>query len=112
MNTPKTTIKKHILTGVHIECEPPSSVTRYCGSIEREAKALERWALEVKDFMRDHRSMDDIYLEIVRDYSDICATCEREWEPMIENGVTYCANCGCELETEICQASNEKEKQP
>jgi protein-arginine kinase activator protein McsA len=104
---PKTTIKKRVLTGVHIECEPPSSVTRYCGSIEREAKALESWASEVKDFIRDHRSMDPMYLEIVRDYSDLCATCEREWEPMIEDGKTCCASCGCELESEISPANSQ-----
>ena len=106
-DTPKTTIKKRVLTGVHIECEPPSSVTRYCGSIEREAKALESWASEVKDFIRDHRSMDPMYLEIVRDYSDLCATCEREWEPMIEDGKTCCASCGCELESEISPANDQ-----
>ena len=97
-DTPKTTIKKRVLTGVHIECEPPPGVTRYCGSIESEAKALESWASEVKDFIRDHRSMDPMYLEIVRDYSDLCSTCEREWEPMTEDGKTCCASCGIELE--------------
>jgi len=101
---PKTKINKRVLTGVHIECEPPSSVTRYCGSIEREAKALEGWARDVKDFIRDHRSMDEIYLEIVRDYSDLCATCESEWESMVEDGKTCCAHCGCELEQETTNA--------
>ena len=110
-DAPKTTIKKHVLTGVHIECEPPSSVTRYCGTIEREAKALESWACEVKEFIRDHRSMDPIHLEIVRDYSDLCAICEQEWEPMIEDGKTCCASCGCELESENFSA-NTKDMPP
>lgn len=95
---PKTSIKKRILTGVHIECEPPSSVGRWCSSIESQARALESWAEEVKDFIRDHRSMDPMHLEVVREYSDLCSQCENEWEAMIEDEKTCCAHCGCELE--------------
>ncbi len=97
-NVPKTSIKKRILTGVHIECEPPSSVGRWCSSIESQARALESWAEEVKDFIRDHRSMDPMHLEVVREYSDLCAQCENEWETMDDEGKTCCAHCGCELE--------------
>lgn len=96
----KTSIKKNILTGVHIECEPPGSVTRYCGSVEKEAKALESWAQEIKDFIRDHRSMDSIYLEVVREYSDLCDLCTSPWEETIDDGKICCASCGAELNDE------------
>lgn len=98
--TPTTTIKRKVLTGVHIECEPPSSVGQWCSSIERKAQELESWARDVKDFIRDHRSMDPIDLAVVREYSDLCAQCENEWEPVEEDGTTYCAHCGIALAAE------------
>jgi hypothetical protein len=100
---PKAKCKKHILTGVHVECEPSYRITQYMSDIERQAKALESWARDVMEFIRDHRSMDDMDLSVVREYKDLCSVCECVWEVAEDDGVTYCANCGCETtaETEV-----------
>jgi len=100
---PKATRKKHILTGVHVECEPSYRITQYMSDIERQAKALESWAREVMEFIRDHRSMDDMDLSVVREYKDLCSVCENEWEIEEFQGVEHCAHCGCETtaETEV-----------
>lgn len=87
-----------VLVGCHIECEPPNNVTRFCGSVEAEAKALERWAEEVVEFIRDHRSMDPMHIHVVRDYEDKCSLCESPWETMEEEGAKFCAHCGVEVE--------------
>jgi len=29
-----------------------------------------------------------------------CSVCRTRWETRIENGITYCANCGAEVEDE------------
>lgn len=106
MNDTQTTEASHpyarklprVLVGCHIECEPPRNVTRFCPSVESEAKSLEAWAREVTEFIRDHRSMDPMDIHVVREYQDKCSLCECEWETMEEDGATFCAHCGIEVE--------------
>lgn len=72
---------------------------------EDKARELESACSEFAEFIRDHRSQDPISLEVVRVRKDLCSHCESEWETMEENGVTYCAHCGAEVDTANKQLS-------
>lgn len=71
-------------------------------SQEERAKAMERWAIEVRDFFRDHRSMDvnEVYVDHERE--DQCSSCHYRWETMVDedSGKLCCASCGEEVEAE------------
>lgn len=102
----KTTIRKQVLVEAGIECDwTPTGFDvrlreKYRGESYEEAFAAlcEERAEVFNDFIRDHRSQDDIRLSVHRRYADLCAHCGREWEPDHTDGVTTCAYCGRELE--------------
>lgn len=51
------------------------------GSIESQARQMERRCQEFNEFIRDHRSQDDVRLEVRREYQSVCSVCGEEWEP-------------------------------
>jgi len=58
---------------------------------------LERRAKDFNEFVRDHRSQDDIRLHVDRQYEDVCSGCGSTWEPYTiddSGGVIACAGCG------------------
>lgn len=98
-----TTAKATRLCKVLVDCHVEADLSGYLTwvpyhDIERRAKALEAACAELIDFIRDHRSRDPLIFKVVREYKDLCSMCEREWETCTEDGTTYCANCGAEIE--------------
>lgn len=87
--------KVRILTDVRVVLNH-SRVVWYWQSLEQQAKALDSWARELQDFLRDHRSQDPVQINVDREYTDSCSRCKRPWETYKEEGTTYCANCGVE----------------
>lgn len=75
------------------------ATTRYGGeSEERFGKRLEQEAREIEEFIRDHRSQDRTSVYVHFERQAVCSECQRPWESMTEDGVTYCANCGLEVD--------------
>ena len=68
------------------------------GTMEDRAKCLEERCQDLKQFLKDHRSQDEVELTVERKYADQCSVCGREWEPDVEDGITCCAGCGAILE--------------
>jgi hypothetical protein len=62
---------------------------------EKEAKAMESLCSEFNEFVRDHRSMDWVTLEVRRVYQDQCSHCKSEWE-VDEDGVPMCCRSAIE----------------
>ena len=88
------------MTDVTVECEMPYIPYYIRGNLKEEEKYLKNWVKDFQDFIRDHRSQDPVNLSVVPIYKDVCSKCEREYESYDENGKTFCANCGEELERE------------
>ena len=85
-------MKQKVLVNVTVECSPPSHVTRWIPTLEKQAKALESWASDFNDFIRDHRSQDPIDLYINREYEEQCSHCGYTWEEDSLTGEPQC--CG------------------
>lgn len=83
-------MKKNVLVDVRIVADVSRGLT-YWGNptIERMAKQMESLASEFNDFVRDHRSMDWVTLEVERTYQDQCEHCSSEWETD-ETGIPLC----------------------
>ena len=92
--TPPLASPKKVLVECKLVAEPCSSVTRWCRDEEAKARALESWASDVVDFIRDHRSMDPLYLSVERIYQEQCSLCGNEWEPESHDSGVECACCG------------------
>ena len=85
------------LMDVSVEVNPPHYAYGYSRDPERIAKSLEYWAKDLVDFVRDHRSQDDLDLEVIRDVREVCSLCGRDWEttpPDDDNPNETCAWCG------------------
>jgi ribosomal protein L37AE/L43A len=63
-------------------------------TMDERGKALDRWARELEEFIRDHRSQDNVSLTVERVTEVQCDHCHRAWETYTEDGETYCASCG------------------
>lgn len=98
-DTKKATKRSHVLVNAHVEADV-SGMLWYRGykTEEERAKDLKRACKEFQDFLRDHRSQDLIYLEVVREYKDLCSACNERWEPDTDENGTFCANCGATIE--------------
>jgi transposase len=90
-----TKIKK--LRDIHITLDPPQL---WCGwGHPAYEKTLNSWARELEEFIRDHRSQDQISINIIRETYDTCSVCGREWEVYNEDdGSIVCSNCGAIIE--------------
>ena len=71
--------------------------------METYGNALDTWAKELEEFIRDHRSQDNVSITVERVMETQCDQCHREWEPYTEDGVTFCANCGVPVAKETEQ---------
>lgn len=93
-----TKVKRLIDCRVVVE---PSSFYHDPRTIEEQAKALDRWARELKEFFRDHRSQDVNNVTVEREYEDQCSSCQRKWEvdTDCDTGQLVCAWCGEPIET-------------
>ena len=73
-------MKKFVLVGAKVVLDPPRWVESYHRTVEDRAKALERWAQDLQEFIRDHRSQDPVSITVEREYQNQCSHCGREWE--------------------------------
>ena len=90
-----TATKKKVL----IDCRVVADLSfciRWIHDVEKQAKALEARARDFNEFIRDHRSQDDIRLEVERIYEDQCSNCGSPWEvlPAADGEPECCAHCG------------------
>lgn len=89
-----TSCRKGVLVDVVVEANFDAAL-RYVRSVEHRADRLEELVEQFHDFLRDHRSMDHLQLEIKRIVEDQCAQCRRPWEvDRDETGLPCCAWCG------------------
>jgi hypothetical protein len=90
-------IKK--LIDLRVVIDPPRlTYSWYPLTMEQRAKELESWAQELEEFFRDHRSQDRVSINVEKVIEEVCNLCNSKWEPWVEDGITYCANCGIGIE--------------
>ena len=94
------TKKPNVLVDVQLVAEPPDHLFRYRGELtpEKRQRILQEWVTDFHEFIRDHRSCDPVNLSVEQTRKDLCSACEREWETYEDEGKTYCAHCGAEVE--------------
>lgn len=94
----KTTIKKVVVSSRVVAEMRIGYAWRREGETAAEAHARleEERCREFNDFVRDHRSMDDIRLTVERICEDHCAACGEAWD--YDDEFKGCAYCGAELE--------------
>jgi hypothetical protein len=85
-------MKKRVLIDAKVVADVSRGVGYYNRTPEGYAKQLESLASEFNDFVRDHRSMDWVTLEVEKEFQDQCEHCHSEWETDAE-GIPQC----CEL---------------
>lgn len=83
-------MKKNVLVDAKVVADVSAGL-RYMWNRtpEKEAKAMESLCSEFNDFVRDHRSMDWITLNVEREYQDQCSHCHSLWQVDAE-GVPMC----------------------
>jgi len=92
---------ENVLVDVKLAAEPPSGIFGWGHkTIEQKSAILKEWVSEFHAFIRDHRSADPVSLDVECITKDLCSECEEEWETMEEDGKTFCASCGAEVEVE------------
>jgi len=93
----KTCHKVQKLVDVKVVIEPNLWLH---GSIHDQAKQMEAWAKEFKEFIRDHRSQDVNSVDVERVYETQCSACGKEWEEMEidDTGTIGCAWCGVPMQ--------------
>lgn len=69
-------------------------------SIDRKCETMDRWARDLEDFFRDHRSMDVNSIRAEKTYREVCSSCSRPWEVDYdqEKNEKFCAYCGEPIE--------------
>ena len=90
------------LDDLRVVLDPPSYVgwmARRRGD-EAWAKALNEWAKEIEDFLRDHRSQDPVSISVERVEATVCDQCGQSWEVIDIEGEPGCAYCGVAVATE------------
>ena len=88
------------LVDIRVVADPPANVLRGYRTLEDQANALESWANELQDFVRDHRSQDPVYLSVERETARVCSGCGEPWEecpPDEYSDTPYCASCGADV---------------
>ena len=100
--------KIRVLHDVKLVADPPASIYRWARDQESIARDMESWAKEFTEFVRDHRSQDEIHLSVKRVYQDQCSECLREWEPVTDENGTYCAWCGGHIAADEAHQAQEQ----
>lgn len=104
--------KLTVVSDAHVRIEPSSYVSRVWpyekredeSAVEARARKYDAWAKDLKEFFRDHRSQDVNFIEVVREYEDVCSACGRRWEVSTEGAegepvAPFCAWCGADVDT-------------
>jgi hypothetical protein len=83
-------MKVNRIVNAYVEADVSAGLRWYRGQDEEaKAKAMESLVSEFHDFVRDHRSMDWIYLTVIKERKDVCSFCGSEWE-VDDEGVPMC----------------------
>lgn len=89
-------MKVNRIVNAYVEADISAGLRWYKrGDEEAKAKAMESLVSEFHDFVRDHRSMDWIYLTVIKERKDVCSFCNSEWETE-DDGTPMC--CGKAIE--------------
>ncbi len=99
--------KKKVFVDVRVEADFSSGW--YSRNPSEQAEYLKRRCKDFNEFIRDHRSQDDITLNCDEIYEEQCSICGTEWETDILQeesddgfpaGVEFCLQCGAVVNTE------------
>lgn len=83
-------MKQNILKDIKVEADLSGIMGWYRQyDMAAYSKAMERAVKDFHDFIKDHRSMDGVSLEVIREYEDQCSHCDYTWEED-EDGVPVC----------------------
>jgi hypothetical protein len=94
-------MKKKVLIDVRVVADVSRGIYSWRAKTkEQEAKEMQSLASEFNDFVRDHRSMDWVTLEVEKEYQDQCEHCGYEWEVDAE-GVPVCCDKAIEEHTQL-----------
>lgn len=93
-----TLIKKGVVVGAYVRADVLYRPIWGSEPPEDYARELDRACREFHDFIKDHRSMDHVTMEVIRETEDQCTACGEKWEPDEYDGDTHCANCGAILQ--------------
>ena len=91
---------RDVVVDAYIELVYRDANDQWQYGMDRYVAALENAAREIERFLNDHRSRRGIDLHVKKVKQDQCSLCKKEWETFVEDGVTYCAWCGAEVEDE------------
>jgi hypothetical protein len=92
-------MKIKVLSSVHVEADLDRATYRPKNN-EDYAKQLESAVRDFHDFVRDHRSMDWVTLNVVRQHEDQCSHCGYLWEVDAEGMPVCCEKAIVEFELE------------
>lgn len=72
------------------------------GNPAKRAEFMQKWADELWEFFKDHRSQDVNSVTVDATTEDQCSVCKHKWEPYQDDtgGQTVCASCGAVVEVE------------
>lgn len=93
---------KNMTTGIHVEIERSHQWGWGRLTNDERAASLERWSADLRDFFRDHRSMDVNTIVVVPETEDQCSGCGRGWEMWDDEGILRCAHCGEQVAESEC----------
>lgn len=82
-------MKTRVMTNARVEADLDAAIYRPKDMADY-TKQLERAAKEFNEFVRDHRSMDWVSLNVVREYEDQCSHCGYVWETNEEGAPVCC----------------------
>jgi hypothetical protein len=84
-------MKKRIMSDVVVHADL-DGYFRYSWAKTNEERAVQlaKAVDEFNDFIRDHRSMDWVSLNVVKEYEDVCSHCHSVWETDEEGSPLCC----------------------
>lgn len=89
-------VKINKCIGVRVDCD--FNLYGYgIQDLEDEIKTIESRIQDFQEFIKDHRSQDDITLCAVREYEEQCSLCGEGWDEVNDEDGHYCGNCGVEI---------------
>ena len=101
-------MKKRVLVDVRVIADVSRGLSSWLiNTPERKAKQMESLVSEFNDFVRDHRSMDWVTLDIEQEYQDQCSHCGNEWETDYD-GFPMCCNAAIKEHEESLNISETK----
>lgn len=94
--------KLEVVIDLRVVIQPPRHIAAWYGrDLKRYEQELKRWADQIYEHVRDHRSLDLVGIDVERITEIVGSNCKQAWsvaydedESDTETNVPYCANCG------------------